>query len=137
MYAKKEHDEINLLRMTANAIRLGYNYKDGKRISAKQVMMAGLERNFKHSTLGTLLDYYKRFRNELPDVYAKYNSYMYRQGYSASKYFYDNAKREVDGSMVIVTLDLPRNAKTINYNTLTIIVYYSGEKKDEIEATME
>lgn len=69
------------------------------------------------------LQMYARFRNEVPDVYALYNSYMYRRGYSAAQYFYKNAEFEGEGSNVDITLELPEGGK---YKQLKIFMDMSN-----------
>lgn len=63
---------------------------------------------------------YAMFRNEAPSTYARYNSYLYRQGLSASEYFYQNAEYEGRGSIVNVRVNLPENGKKVIYSTLEI-----------------
>ena len=77
---------------------------------------------------------YKRFREEKPDVYSKYNSYVYRLGFSSAQYFKDNTKLEQDGSIVIVTTPLPPKSRGVTYSQLVISFDFSG---DYIDAKME
>ena len=76
---------------------------------------------------------YKRFREEKPDVYSKYNSYVYRLGFSSAQYFKDNAKLEQDGSIVMVTTPLPPKSRGVTYSQLVISFDFSG---DYIDAKM-
>ena len=100
-----------------------------------QAMFQQLKRSYKHGWEGTKRDIYTAFREQCPDVYAKYNTYVYRTGHSASTWFYDNADlKSTHGSIVTITVELPFKAKGIVYNTLTIVFNYSGQ---EIEANME
>lgn len=68
---------------------------------------------------------YSVFRTQAPSIYAKYNSYMYRLGYSASKYFHNNANYQQEGSTVRVIISLPRG-KVVVYNILEIVYDFSG-----------
>ena len=77
---------------------------------------------------------YKRFRQEVSDVYSKYNSYVYRLGFSSAQYFKDNAKLEQDGSIVTVTTPLPPKSRGVTYSQLVISFDFSG---DYIDAKME
>ena len=77
---------------------------------------------------------YKRFRQEVPDVYSKYNSYVYRLGFSSAQYFKDNAKLEQDGSIVTVTTPLPPKSRGVTYSQLVLSFDFSG---DYIDAKME
>lgn len=77
------------------------------------------------------LNIYSRFRNEAPSVYAIYNSYMYRRGYSAAQYFYKNAEFSSVGSLIDVTLDLPDG----KYSQLHIVVDMSVSSDLEAEIT--
>lgn len=65
---------------------------------------------------------YSTLRNEAPSIYSRYNSYMYRQGLSASEYFYKNAEYEGRGSIVTVSVNLPENGKRVIYSTLEIVI---------------
>lgn len=68
---------------------------------------------------------YRMFREMTPSVYSKYNSYMYRNGYSASQYFYSNGIWKSKGSIVEVTVPLPDQVKGIRYNYLVINLNFS------------
>lgn len=76
---------------------------------------------------------YKRFREEKSNVYSKYNSYVYRLGFSSAQYFKDNAKLEQDGSIVIVTTPLPPKSRGVTYSQLIILFDFSD---DYIDAEM-
>lgn len=76
---------------------------------------------------------YKRFREEKPDVYSKYNSYVYRLGFSSAQWFKDNAKLEQDGSIVMITTPLPPKSRGVTYSQLVISFDFSG---DYIDAEM-
>lgn len=72
---------------------------------------------------GTLRDIFKAFRTQEPSLYAKYNSYMYRHGYSASQYFYDPSHADIQDKdyITVVTINLPEGIKSnTNYMQLTI-----------------
>lgn len=77
---------------------------------------------------------YKRFRQEVPDVYSKYNSYVYRLGFSSAKYFKEKAELSQDGSIVTVTVKLPEKTSGTAYNYLYITYDFSS---DYIDAKME
>lgn len=76
---------------------------------------------------------YKRFREEKPDVYSKYNSYVYRLGFSSAQWFKDNAKFEQYRSIVMVTTPLPPKSRGVTYSQLVILFDFSG---DYIDAEM-
>lgn len=76
---------------------------------------------------GTARDIYRRFRLEDSRLYSKYNSYMYRLGYSGSAYFYDNVGIDQEGSTVIATLDLPPKTSGVIYEQLVITFDYSAQ----------
>ena len=76
---------------------------------------------------------YKRFREEKSDVYSKYNSYVYRLGFSSAQWFKDNAKLEQDGSIVMVTTPLPPKSRGVTYSQLVIWFDFSD---DYIDAEM-
>lgn len=76
---------------------------------------------------------YKRFREEKSDVYSKYNSYVYRMGFSSAQWFKDNATLEQDGSIVTATTPLPPKSRGVTYSQLVISFDFSG---DYIDAEM-
>ena len=76
---------------------------------------------------------YKRFREEKPDVYSKYNSYVYRLGFSSAQWFKDNVKLEQDRSIIIATTPLPPKSLGVTYSQLVILFDFSG---DYIDAEM-
>lgn len=72
----------------------------------------------------TKRDLFKRFREEYPSLYAKYNSYIYRQGLSSANYFYHNVELEYSGkSNIDAYLDLPGR----RYQILEISFNYSSK----------
>lgn len=143
-YKKYLQDDIAaVLTTVTHDIQKGLNLDPttGKRVSAYELLKTSAQILAKHSGENTLRDLYRRFRTEESAVYAKYNSYMYRQGYSASQYFLENAYTEnrqgangKNGSIIEVYVELPRNSMgRISYNMLTITFDYSG---DYMEANM-
>lgn len=78
---------------------------------------------------------YKRFRQEVPNVYSKYNSYVYRLGFSSAQYFKEkNAELSQDGSIVKIKVKLPEKESGVVYDYLYIYFDFSG---DYIDAVME
>lgn len=71
-----------------------------------------------------------RFRSEQPSVYAKFNSYMYRQGYSASGYWFDNVALSQEGSHIEAICELPAKASGVAYFVLEIEYDFSGHELD-------
>lgn len=132
-------EEISLWRATSYSIKIGYNIdRDGRKRSAYEMMKESIKTPYKHSKRGTLREYFAEFRDKRPDLYAKYNSYMYRLGFSSANYFYDNAKVESEGGEIVMTLELPKKIGGIVYETLTLIKYKSPKSMaEELEAYME
>ena len=77
---------------------------------------------------------YKRFRQEVSDVYSKYNSYVYRLGFSSAQYFKEKAELSQEGSIVHVEVELPKKESGVVYNYLYINYDFSS---DYIDAKME
>lgn len=69
---------------------------------------------------------FRRFRELEPSIYAKYNSYMFRNGYSASQQFYGNSRWNSKGSRVYIITELPERSKGVHYNYLLIEYDFSG-----------
>lgn len=76
---------------------------------------------------GTAEFIFRRFREEYPGLYSKYNSYVYRLGYSSSQYFYDNVEISETGSVIEATLELPQKTSGVVYNQLNITYDFSGQ----------
>ena len=73
---------------------------------------------------------YKRFRQELPDVYSKYNSYVYRLGFSSAQYFKEKAELSQEGSIITAITPLPNKSSGVTYSQLVISFDFSGEYMD-------
>lgn len=70
---------------------------------------------------------WNEFRTMESAVYNHFNTYMYRLGYSASKYWFENVKFEsIDGTSVHTELELPPKAFGVKYTKLIIDYRYSG-----------
>ena len=84
---------------------------------------------------GTLRDIFKAFKEQDNMLYNKYNSYMYRAGYSAANYFYnvDNAQIDDQGYTTVVQLELPPGKDT-SYTTL--VIEYNWQDSEIINAEM-
>lgn len=71
---------------------------------------------------------FRRFRQQKPHIYAKYNSYMFRNGYSASNQFYTQstwaAKKK---SVVNIVTELPDISKGVHYDILIIEFDFSSD----------
>ena len=70
---------------------------------------------------------WNRFRTETPTLYAKFNSYMYRQGLSARNYFMENVTTSQEGSWIEAYCELPAGAK-VSYSMLEINYDFSGHE---------
>lgn len=69
---------------------------------------------------------YKRFKEETASVYNKYNTYVYRLGYSSAKFFMENAAMSQEGSLITAILKLPPKTNGITYEELYIEYDFSG-----------
>lgn len=70
---------------------------------------------------------WNRFRTEESALYNKFNSYMYRQGYSARNYWFDNVGFNKHGSIIESYCELPEKASGVAYGILEIDYDFSGE----------
>ena len=69
---------------------------------------------------------WESFKAMESSVYYHYNSYIYRLGYSASKYWFENVDfTNIEGSLVTTELELPKKINGVIYNTLEIIHDFS------------
>lgn len=70
---------------------------------------------------------WNQFRVLESAVYNHFNTYMYRLGYSASKYWFENVVfTNRNGSVITATLELPEKMSGIKYTALEILYDYSG-----------
>lgn len=75
---------------------------------------------------GTSETIWREFKKQASNVYNQYNSYIYRQGHSASKYYFDNVELSQEGSIVTATVDFPYKATGKSYEYLLIEYDFSG-----------
>lgn len=76
---------------------------------------------------------YRSFREESPSVYSKYNSYVYRLGYSSAHYFRENMDYIINGSRWEIWVDLPLKMSGTIYKQLLITYNWSGYGHGVIE----
>lgn len=125
-YARSVIDDPEFLALNITREIEQGNARDpitGRKMGVKRVLQEYLKSPLRHSSSATLRGIFKRFREETPWTYSKYNSYVYRKGFSSANYFYENSSYKVSGSVIIVTTPLPRG----NYSELEIEYDYSGE----------
>ena len=85
-------------------------------------------KNYKRlNSIGTAEYIYKAFREQRPDVYAKYNSYVYRLGSSAAKWFIANMDYIQEGKVSYIHVKLPVKMAGVVYNELYIEFDFSGD----------
>ena len=70
---------------------------------------------------------WNRFRLEEPTLYAKFNSYMYRQGYSARNYWFENVGIRTEKSWIETVCELPIRDTGVQYTVLEINYDFSGQ----------
>lgn len=119
------------------AFEVGYNYnpKTGKKYTPKEMLFSQIERIIPHSLEITKREIYRKFREEESSLYAKYNSYVYRNGFSSAKWFLDNASVKVQGSIVSITVPLPKG-KRFSYDELVLEYDYSESVEAFVTAYM-
>lgn len=71
---------------------------------------------------------WNRFREEESSLYNKFNSYMYRQGYSARNYWFDNVALDQHGSIIRAICELPTKPQGVSYDVLDIEFDFSGQE---------
>ena len=96
-------------------------------------LMKQAKQKYSHSWQGTKEDLYRRFRTspETQPIYNKFNSYMFRNGYSARNWWFQNVQFTGESSWTLSTCELPRLSKGVHYDTLEINYNNSNH---EIEA---
>lgn len=78
-------------------------------------------------------DIYRQFRTDprTKPVYDKFNSYMYRNGYSARNYWFNNVMLSWEENFVFATCELPALSKGIHYDVLEIDQQLTGGSEFE------
>ena len=74
---------------------------------------------------------WRRFKTDANTsaVYNKFNSYMYRNGYSASRYWFENVElKPMWKSIITASCELPSQTKGVRYDTLEIEYDYSSKE---------
>lgn len=115
-------DREQIVNIITNAIISG---GEGGQMNPYKAMQSYARQRERSQGGGTLRDIYSRFRQEDPSLYSKYNSYIYRLGYSSANYFYENAQLDQEGSTIVATLELPKKTQGVVYNELVITFDYS------------
>lgn len=107
----------------------------GIKISPYAAIKSYAQQRGRMQKMGTKYDLWKSFRTdpETSAVYNKFNSYMYRHGYSASNYWFENVELKIERSVIYATCNLPNTGKGVRYDSLEIEFDYSG---GEISAYM-
>ena len=131
------------IRSFAAQWRLGYFDRIDPRTGKKQNKSITLRKSIagmQPRKTDTKRIMFRRFRVEEPSLFAKYNSYMFRQGFKSTEYFMQNADVEYIGSnrygnnLVQATLEIPVNMmgtarirrQKVSYQYLTITIDTSG-----------
>lgn len=115
-------DPEQAVKSLTNLIMAGYD-----QIDAYKALTENARYNRKKLRYDTREDLWKEFKSKEPALYAKYNSYMYRQGLSAKWYWWEHVEYSVDGSYIYSTCELPKRTNgVVQYEILEINYDYSG-----------
>lgn len=130
-------DKEYVIQVSSYAHEIGYdiNPKTGKRYTPRQFLYEQIKSHVRGSMQMTKREIYTKFRLEETQLYAKYNSYMFRTGNSALQYFIANSKVKVTGSIVSITVPLPKG-KRVSYEELVLEYDYSTSVEAFITAYM-
>lgn len=130
-------DKEYVIQTSAYAHDIGYdiNPETGKRFTPRQLLYSQIAKHVTHSLQYTKREIYKKFMLEETQLYAKYNSYMFRTGNSALQYFIANSTVKVQGSVVSITVQLPPG-KRVSYKELVLEYDYSTSVEAFITAHM-
>lgn len=116
----------------------------GKRPDISYVLYKGLKDRLP-TNYETKQVMFRRFRLEEPALFAKYNSYMFRQGFRSTAYFMEHAEvtsvgtNKYKNDIIQAYLEIPVNMmgtarirkQTAVYHGLTITIHGSGSKRLE------
>ena len=117
-----KEDKRQIIKTTSNLV----NVSGESGLDVYQALKALAENRYSKVYSEQKKEVWDLFKKEETSVYNHYNSYIYRLGYSASKYWFENVKfSNVEGSLVTTSLELPVKMKGTIYTTLEIIYDYS------------
>ena len=120
-YVSKD-DEKRFIKMIAHALP----YSGEKGINIFDAMKQAVREPYKRIYTSQKRELWNNFRVLESAVYNHFNTYMYRLGYSASKYWFENVEfSNKGGSVVTATLYLPQKAGK-SYTVLEMLYDYSG-----------
>lgn len=123
-YKEMIEDPETIIKATTNIIWVD----KGRSISPYAAIKSYAQQRGRMQKMGTKYDLWRAFRTDpsTSAVYNKFNSYMYRNGYSARNYWFSNVEIKVERSVIYATCELPKNSKGVRYDTLEIEFDYSG-----------
>ena len=109
----QKDDEHRIIRLVSNMIYAGENVEPYAQIKSY------IRQQYRSGWSGTKRDIWNAFKtdSETRPVYNKFNSYMYRNGYSASKYWFQNVKLERDRKIIICTCELPDKSQLKSFKS--------------------
>lgn len=86
-----------------------------------------------HAAADRKEDIYKQFRTDprTSSIYNKYNSYMFRNGYSARNYWFNNVTLDWEENFVFAYCELPKLSKGVHYGMLEINQQLTGGNEFE------
>lgn len=124
-YLKKDIDTFDKERwILTSAHSLQYSGKEGMNIYA--AVRRAAEDRYKRIYSVQKQELWNQFRVLESSVYFHFNTYMYRLGYSASKYWYENVViTNKGGSVIKAVLELPSKPGK-SYTALEMLYDYSG-----------
>lgn len=132
-----EDDEYRIVRLISNMISAGEEVEPYAQIKSY------IRQQYRGSWAGTKRDIFKYFKTHLQTrpIYNKFNSYMYRNGYSAVRYWLDNVKVEKVKDVIYCHCELPSLGKLralsnrsrrwkekVRYESLEIEYNYSSDQ---------
>ena len=115
-------DPEQIIKVTANLV--GQSGEQG--VNLYKAIRSYAQSSFNRVYSIQKKELWNEFRVMESAVYNHYNTYMYRLGFSASKYWFENVVfSNKGGSVVTATLELPSKAG-VSYTALEIVYDYSG-----------
>lgn len=126
VFETKEQEKLIIEKMLYSVLEA---QKQGTKVNIYKAFYQQSSYGVRPKREGTLRDIFKALREQDSMLYNKYNSYMYRAGYSAANYFYnvDNAQINDQGYTTVVELELPPG-KDVGYTTMVIEFDWKDEE---------
>lgn len=131
---RNPNDAERSIRMTVNTIMQA---GEGGKMNPYKAFIQQAHNQMRSGYQSSKEEIFRAFRTQRPSLYAKYNSYMYRKGYSSRNYWFDNVELRQEGVIMYTSCELPLlqvgkpDNRRVFYSCLEIAYNFSDEAIEE------